>query len=141
MQISVRLYKALKYLDLINEDGSLKYEECAKVPYIEFLRIPNFGQKSFNELKYLLSQRGISIVTMNQTGYQRYDYSKPIQPEGKLKRNVEIYHLRKAGWTYRKIADKYDIGPQRVSDICDMMERLKRHPHMRIIGFHDMEAA
>jgi DNA-directed RNA polymerase alpha subunit len=60
LELSIRVFHALKQQDIETLGDVCKYSEA------ELLRYPNFGRKSLNELKEILSFHGLSLASRTQ---------------------------------------------------------------------------
>lgn len=129
MTVSVRLMNCLKEIDgAINPNKSLNIEKLRNMEDGEFLRIPNFGRKSLNELREIIKLEGL------HPNLDGFIYIKLSDLGGLHERNVEIYNMRKTGLTLRAVAEKYNVTKERVRQIVCKIDRIQTHPRYRLEG-------
>jgi len=128
--LSIRTYWVLKNMNLLDEEGFIKIEECEKLTEKQFLSQPMFGRKSLGELR--------TYVSMKEE-YKEFRENQIEVPSAALQRKIDIYKLRQTGLTLKEVGKQFGIGGSRVSVICELVERLLKRPHLRIVGLHEME--
>ena len=119
--ISIRCINILRENGFVDDEGNINFEALSKLTEAEILRLPNCGRKSLNEIKVLLSAKSMTLGAFYQKDREQQNSSWPST------RDMDIYRLRRSGLTYKKVGEKYGIGPARTSEICKKMERRMRH--------------
>jgi hypothetical protein len=116
IEISVRLWMGLKWIDAIDEQGNIRFEILEQLSEGDILRIPNFGRKSLNELKAIMADYRISGL---QRTYKEFvPQISPKEQERRkniLKRNLEIVWHRSNGMKVKDIAALYGLSVGHVS--------------------------
>lgn len=129
MTISVRLANCLKEIDgAITPDDTLNIEKLSAMSDGEFLRIPNFGRKSLNELRELLKLERVHLNPHDPL------YIKPFKLSKHHERNIQIYNMRKNGELLRVLAEKYGITKERARQIFLKIERIQKNSRYKIEG-------
>ena len=129
MTVSVRLMNCLKEIDgAITSDDMLNLEKLSAMSDGEFLRIPNFGRKSLNELKELLKLERVHLNPNDPL------YITPFKPSKHHERNIEIYNMRKNGELLRVLGEKHGITRERVRQIFLKIQRIQKHSRYKIEG-------